>query len=336
MRGYKKSISILMVILLSISLASCVSSKKTTVAKVNGEKITKEEFSYFLISVKSQIENEQGSDITDDFWETAEIEGQKVIETAKEKALEEIVKSKIARKKAIEMGLKISSSQREDINNRIGQLVAQHGKDGIDDFLKQYGLNKELYERVLEDSFYAQNLSNELTSEVDENSTKEFFDDKVFRVKHVLIMTIDEQTGDPLNVEALEAAKIKSDEILSRAKSGENFNKLVEEYSQDPGSKSQPDGYYIGKGFALGQQGGMVPAFETASLELEVGAISDVVETNFGYHIIKRYANDENEYEVNQEELLARAKQDAFEQLLAEWKSEAKIEKNDKEYNLIK
>lgn len=336
MGRYKKGISILVVLMLAISLSSCISSSKTAVATVNGENITKEEFLYYLTDVKSQIEKEQGSDITEDFWETAEIDGKKVIETAKEKALEEIVKAKVARQKATEMGMKLESSQREEINNIIGQLVSQHGKDGVDDFLKQYGLNKALYEKLLEDSYYTRNLSDSFTTDVDENDAQEFFDKNVVRVKHILIMTSNSETNEPFDVDQLQEASIKADKILEKVKAGENFDSLVDEFSEDPGSQSVPDGYYIGKGFALGQQGGMVPAFETASLELEVGETSGIVETDFGFHIIKRYANAQEEYELNKEELLNRAKLSVFEKLLDEWISEAKIEKIDKEYNQIK
>ena len=129
--------------------------KNVKIASVNGEDITKAEFIYFLTNVKNQIESEQGSDLPEDFWETAEIDGKKVIETAKEKALEEAIKSKISRKKAIEGGYKITSEQYQDINNRIGQLVAKYGNEGVDDYLKQFGLNKNLYQKFLKTALSA-------------------------------------------------------------------------------------------------------------------------------------------------------------------------------------
>lgn len=331
----KKVCSLFIIFIVSINLASCVSSKNASVATVDGEKISKEEFVYFLTNVKKQIEGDQGPDLPEDFWETAEIDGKKVMEAAKEKALEEAVKSKLSRKKALEAGLKITSEQRQDINNRIGQLVAKYGNEGMNDYLKEFGLNKSLYEKVLEDSYYRQSLMESLTENVDQAAAKEFFDQKIARVKHILIMTIDPQTRQPLEIEKLEDAKIRADKILSEVKAGADFDKYVAEYSEDPGSASVPDGYYIGKNFALGQQGGMVPAFENASLELEVGGISDIVETSFGFHIIKRYPNDQAMYEQNPEEVLHYAKNDKFEEILEGWKNESKIEKNEKEYGQI-
>ncbi|NLB82240.1 MAG: hypothetical protein GX800_11680 [Clostridiaceae bacterium] len=333
---FKKIISMLMVFLIILGATSCISSKNITIASVDGEKITKEEFVYFLTSVKATIENEQGSDLPEDFWETAEIDGQRVIETAKEKALEEAIKSVLSRKKAIEQAIKISSSQRQDINNRIGQIVAKYGNEGVDDYLKQFGLNSKLYEKVLEDSFYRQNLMEQLTADVSENDAIDYFNNKIARVKHILFMTVDQQTNQPLEVAQLEQVKIKAEDILAKAKAGQDFDSLVAEYSEDPGSATQPDGYYLGKGYVLGQQGGaMVPSFETASLELKVDEISDLVETNYGFHIIKRYANDQTVYQQNSEEVLIYARNNRFEEILEGWRNEAKIEKNEKEYGKI-
>ena len=76
--------------------------------------------------------------------------------------------------------------------------------------------------------------------------------------------------------------KAQAEQILSRAKAGEDFAKLADELSQDPGTKGK-GGLY--EGVTMGK---MVPAFEQAALALEPGKISDnLVETPFGYHIIK-------------------------------------------------
>lgn len=77
------------------------------------------------------------------------------------------------------------------------------------------------------------------------------------------------------------AARKKADEVLAQARAGKNFAQLAQQYSDDPGTKS--------KGGELGWagKGQYVPAFEDALWSLQAGALSDVVKTNFGYHIIK-------------------------------------------------
>ncbi len=81
--------------------------------------------------------------------------------------------------------------------------------------------------------------------------------------------------------------RAKAEEILKRAQSGEDFAKLADEYSQDPGNKS-PDGKSQGGIYKDVAKGKMMPAFEEAALALAPGKIADhLIETPYGFHIIK-------------------------------------------------
>jgi foldase protein PrsA len=84
------------------------------------------------------------------------------------------------------------------------------------------------------------------------------------------------------------AKKTKAEEILQRAKSGEDFAKLADEFSEDPGNKDPKTQKGKGGLYENVGKGQFMPEFEKAALELEPGKIAEqLVETQYGYHIIK-------------------------------------------------
>ncbi len=77
--------------------------------------------------------------------------------------------------------------------------------------------------------------------------------------------------------------EFEAQDILKKLKEGDSFEFLAGEFSNCPSGK---EGGNLGT-FGKGQ---MVPAFEKAAFELEVGQVSGPVKTQFGYHLIKRLA----------------------------------------------
>jgi peptidyl-prolyl cis-trans isomerase C len=96
------------------------------------------------------------------------------------------------------------------------------------------------------------------------------------RASHILL-----HIGKDTPPDQKAAQKAKAEEALAKARSGSDFGALAREYSQDPGSAQRGGdlGYF--------EKGRMVAPFDKAAFSMKVGAISDIVETDFGYHIIK-------------------------------------------------
>jgi peptidyl-prolyl cis-trans isomerase D len=93
--------------------------------------------------------------------------------------------------------------------------------------------------------------------------------------EHILFMTVGKPDAE------VEEIKKKADDVLKQAKKGAKFDDLAKKYSEDPGSKD--------KGGDLGwiTQGQTVPEFEKTAFSLNPGQISDLVKTQYGFHIIK-------------------------------------------------
>lgn len=192
---------------------------------------------------------------------------------------------------AEKMGLDISDSVfYSELADVYEQIMAQYGentKEIIENFTHQttyfYFLNqyynllyRELYNRMLEEPDFEKAVR-ESTLKVMESENTPYV-----RAKHILVAFEENATEE-------EKAKKKAlaDELYARAAKGEDFDKLIKEYGEDPGMVSYPGGYY----FTYGE---MVGPFEQASFGLKTGEISQPVETSFGYHIIQRLELDDD------------------------------------------
>ena len=116
---------------------------------------------------------------------------------------------------------------------------------------------------------------------ISEEDIAETYKNEYVHVKHILVSTVDEETGEPLGNADKTKAKKEAQEALKKAKNGEDFDKLIEKYNDDPGMVANPDGYTFTKNQ-------MVKEFEEASFALKENEISDIVETSYGYHIIQK------------------------------------------------
>ena len=136
----------------------------------------------------------------------------------------------------------------------------------------------------------------------------------IYRAKHILLMTVDPETREPLDEETIAQKKAQADDLLSQLRAAEDpvalFDELMNQYSEDTGLAAYPDGY-------TAQKGQMVPEFEEAALALRDGEISDVVysETT-GYHIILRLPLDPADY---RDQLVAQRMQTRTDQWLEEY-----------------
>ena len=152
----------------------------------------------------------------------------------------------------------------------------------------------------------------------DEAALKEYFNENFYKAKHILKMTVNQETNEPLSEDEKAKVKKNAEKILSEVKGGSDFDKAVENESEDPGSKSQPEGYVF-------TEGEMVTEFYEGTKALKVDEISDIVETSYGYHIIKRLPLNDSDYANNTDKVKSAYQNVAFEKLIEDEKAKNKI-----------
>ena len=132
---------------------------------------------------------------------------------------------------------------------------------------------KKLMKNDIEDKII---VDEKAINEYYKNNPDKFIEGESIKASHILLMVDKNAAKD-----AKETAKKKIDGLLIRVKKGEDFAKLAKENSDDKGSGQN------GGDLGFFSKGMMVPNFEKAAFSLKKDEVSEVVETEFGYHIIK-------------------------------------------------
>lgn len=160
----------------------------------------------------------------------------------------------------------------------MGKTLDQVKKELTENFVCQEVITRSLINTVIIPEAEVQKF-------YDENPDK-FSQPEQVRAAHVLISIKDPtdkappaQQRDLPDDKKAEKRKLAED-VLKKAKAGEDFAKLAKDYSDDPGSKDKGGEYTFGRGQ-------MMPTFEAAAFGQDVGKISELVNTPYGYHIIK-------------------------------------------------
>jgi len=130
-------------------------------------------------------------------------------------------------------------------------------------------------------SYVAKYVASSIITDEELQAAYDNFSPKI-EASHILIKAEDDTDA------ALVVAKEKARSLIKKINDGEDFAELAKEFSADPGSGAN--------GGALGSfgKGQMVPEFEVAAFALEIGQVTETpVQTQFGYHIIKRTGGEE-------------------------------------------
>jgi parvulin-like peptidyl-prolyl isomerase len=132
-------------------------------------------------------------------------------------------------------------------------------------------------------------LKRELKINITDQQARQYYDEnpqkfdipEMLRIGHILISTHDPQTKAELSAEQKAAKRKRAEEVLKRARAGEDFGTLAMAYSNDIRSRAKGGEYK----FARGED--MAPEIEAVAFSMKTNQISDLITTAVGYHIVK-------------------------------------------------
>ncbi len=263
-----------------------------------------------------------------------------------EDAFNSVKQVKTLQLKAIENGIVMDEDAIAEVDSQINSYVEQFGsKEALEEQLGQLGVTYDQFYEITKMSQQASMFQNKMGelgafTEVTDEEAKAYFNERFLKAKHILLSTMDTETNEALPAEEQDAKKAKAEEIVAEIKGGKDFEEFAS-LSEDPGSETAPDGYVFAKVSDLDEASeekqylsysglAMVEEFEKATAALEVDAVSEIVQSQYGYHIIKRLALTDDDYTNNADMVKAIMNNQKFITTVTEWENAYKIKKNDK------
>ena len=316
--------------LMSLSLVACKQKNlNEAVADVNGTKITLGQYEFMLKMNKASVESTIGGS---EGWTQKDDSGQTYKDKYKTLVLDQMINTELLAQNAEKEGIKVTDKEIQSSYNDLKTYV--NSDENLKGAAEELGINDEFLKEQAKLSLLIQKSQEKFYSEekVSDSEMKKYYDEHIDEYKkdeveasHILIKTTDDN-NKPLSEAEQKKAKEKAEKVLKEVKAGGDFAELAKKYSQDPGSATN--------GGALGAfgKGMMVKEFEDAAFGMEPGQVSNLVKTDFGYHIIKvtDRIKETTSFDEAKEGIKEEILKNKYGEKIAELQKKAKIEKFDK------
>jgi len=264
--------SIILVVMIGmlVALTSCTSY----LAAVNGYKITQKEVDNYTASLKNTN--------PDIFKE----ENKTQLQAVESQVVDYIIVNKLLEKYASENGISVVD---KEIEIELQNIKDSYGtEDEFNQYLKDNNLDEDFLKVWLKDQILGSKIYEKITEGIasNEEEAKKYYEENLetvfknpeqVKVSHILVRFGENDTNQKTKEEALEKIKAAQQELQD----GESFEDVAKRFSEDENSNT--NGGELGY-FAKGQ---LVDDFEETAFKLTVGEVSDIVETSYGFHIIK-------------------------------------------------
>ena len=334
-----RAVSLMLLAALCLTLFAGCSPRKATIFTVNGDDVCYDDIMVHLFFQKYDLFSSQISNGTMTFDNLYNLDVDMLSKELSDgvtlsdylllTATNTALSAQLCRQLAKENKLKITASDKKTIEATREQFIQTlGGAKSFNTFLKKSGTTDGAYTRYLENSLYMFKLLKlfgdgqkfALTAD-EKDKAKEDYAEQYISTRQLLFLTINSSTGTSLSDAEIEKAHQRAQAALARLKNGEDFEAVRKDGEVDNASE----------GTLTFTTGEMVSEYETAAFALQVGEISDLVKTKYGYHIIIRDELSNDKYATYYQTVI----QAKFQNYLNEHSEAAKIKINDKNYDSI-
>lgn len=234
-------------------------------------------------------------------WNVAYSQDMKMGDVIRLQAMEKLAYFVITESMAKTNGIELTAEQRTEINDTIEKNLKAYAenlikKDSSNEeltdeeieakYFYNLGIDRSMVERLIGITYLSDALVELMLTEGSSlYVSDEAYNDFAYYADHILIATMNLETGAALSNSEIEEKTALAEEILARLQESDDmetlFANLADFHSEDTGRAAYPTGYIF-------TEGTMVSEFENAVKELEVGELSGLVKSTYGYHIILR------------------------------------------------
>lgn len=299
-----------------VRVVMSVGMSKDEVFRVDDMTCSRTEMLVYISNIAGEYVDVYGRDIFE-----ASVEGETLGENVKQLALAKVSQVKVINLLALDRGLEPTEELLSVINEATDEYLEsiseeelsryQIDRDKIYDMYYEYGMSKLMYSTIIKD----------INPEISDDEAR------TITVEHILLKTFDiDENGNRVELDSFtkEEKKRLAEELVQRIEGGENFETLAAEYSEDENLT-----YAFGKGE-------MDAVFENAAFNLSSGEVSGVVETEFGYHIIKCISTFNREItDENKVKILKNRRDQAFRDIYDDFEENVSRELNDKIFDSL-
>ena len=294
-----------------------------TVLTVNGDAVAADEYSgYMLYNMQYYASMYAQMGLTD-LWSNKDM-AKSLGASMPEAAEQQAIYARVVMQKFNELGLKLSYNEQKEMASVRRNSIANTTKDAYLNQIAQFGFSDQTYQnfmyisqcyQALNDYYFGENGVNTPSDE----DIQKYYEDNYITAKHILITTVDPASGETKRTD--EEAKKEAQSILDRINAGEDFDTLMNQYSEDTGLSNNPNGYTF-------TEGQMLTEFYDGAKALAEDEVSELVKSSYGYHIIKRVKLDDSQFDNFKSDIVS-AISGSMDELLKQWIDEAQVETTD-------